>query len=257
MKQATWAAWAAAFGALLAPIVTSPAAAVQTTKAPAAMTFREAAAVWQQVDRDAADLGRAIAAGKWGEVHDLAFSVRDSVVTLPYKSNGLSASAKKKLDQRVRTVADIAVRLDKAGDANDAKATRAEQARLQNALAALRALYPAGALRGAANPAAKPSGKEAALFLTPGGAYTPADVQANGNQTVSQKYPDFAASHDTKVRPGERVCPISETRPDPKLTWIVAGKTYQFCCPPCVTEFVQKAKTNPGAIKAPEAYTKK
>jgi YHS domain-containing protein len=95
------------------------------------------------------------------------------------------------------------------------------------------------------------------VFLTPGGLYTKADIKANGNKTVSQKYPDFMAEHDMKPKKGQRVCPITNTVANPKLSWVVGGKTYQFCCPPCVTEFVKKAKTNPKAIKAPEAYVKK
>jgi YHS domain-containing protein len=65
------------------------------------------------------------------------------------------------------------------------------------------------------------------------------------------------AEHDAKPKKGQRVCPITDTVANPKLSWVVGGKTYQFCCPPCVTEFVKKAKTNPKAIKAPEDYVKK
>ena len=35
------------------------------------------------------------------------------------------------------------------------------------------------------------------------------------------------------------------------------GKTYEFCCPPCVDEFVRMAKETPDQIKAPEMYVKK
>jgi multiple sugar transport system substrate-binding protein len=38
------------------------------------------------------------------------------------------------------------------------------------------------------------------------------------------------------------ICPISKTKAAPKFSWVVGGKTYQFCCPPCVDEFVQTAK---------------
>lgn len=122
------------------------------------------------------------------------------------------------------------------------------------ALAAL-VLAWSGARGATATP--PPTSKERALFLTPGGAYTRADVRANGNQTVSQKYPDFVAAHDAKPKPGQRVCPITDTKANPKLTWVVGGKTYAFCCPPCVTEFVKKAKADPKSIKAPEAYVKR
>ena len=94
------------------------------------------------------------------------------------------------------------------------------------------------------------------VFLTPGGLYTKADIKANGNKTVSQKHPDFMAAHDVAPKRGERICPISKTKASPKLTWIVGGKKYAFCCPPCVTEFVKKTKTNPKSIQAPETYVK-
>ena len=98
---------------------------------------------------------------------------------------------------------------------------------------------------------------ERTLCLTPGGLYTKADIKANGGKTVSEKFPDFLATHDAKPKPGTRICPISETKANPKLTWIVGGKSYQFCCLPCVTEFVNKAKKEPKSIKKPEAYVKK
>ena len=55
---------------------------------------------------------------------------------------------------------------------------------------------------------------------------------------------------------GEKVCPISGTRPNPKFAWVVGGKSYEFCCPPCVDEFVQTAKAKPQEIKSPAAYLK-
>ena len=236
----------------LAPAVTLPARA-QTARA--VMTFREAASVWRDVRKSAAELDQTIKAGKLGDVHEAAFAVRDRVVTLPYNSEGLSASNRKKLDQHVRAVAVIAKQLDKHGDANNASGVRLQQTRLKQTLAAIQGLYPAGTFAAAMPQTA--SGKEAALFLTPGGAYTKADIAANGNKTVSQKYPGFVAAHDPKPKMGERVCPITDTKANPNLTWVVGGKTYQFCCPPCVTEFVTKAKTNPASLKDPAAYVKK
>ena len=102
-------------------------------------------------------------------------------------------------------------------------------------------------------PAAAKTDSQTSLFLTPGGRYTKADIKANGGKTVGQKYPNFMAEHDTKPKRGVRICPITKTKANPKLTWVVGGKTYQFCCPPCVAEFVAKAKKDPKSIKAPEA----
>jgi YHS domain-containing protein len=99
--------------------------------------------------------------------------------------------------------------------------------------------------------------EERELYLTPGGLYTAADIAANGNMTASQKFKGIRASHDDKPQPGDPLCPITSTKANEKFTWVVGGKTYQFCCPPCVDEFLITAKENPAEIKEPEEYMKK
>jgi YHS domain-containing protein len=101
------------------------------------------------------------------------------------------------------------------------------------------------------------SEKEKKVFFTPGGLYTAADIAANGNSVPSVKFNDLDVEHDDHPKPGEKVCPITKTKANPKLTWLVGGKTYEFCCTPCVQEFVVKAKEKPGEIKAPEEYRAK
>ena len=105
-------------------------------------------------------------------------------------------------------------------------------------------------------PAKVADDEEGQLYLTPGGLYTVADVQANGNVTASQKFKGMKSTHADAVA-GEKVCPISGTRPSPKFTWVVNGKPYEFCCPPCVDEFVKAAKESPASIKEPGDYLKK
>ncbi|OAI55146.1 hypothetical protein AYO44_00075 [Planctomycetaceae bacterium SCGC AG-212-F19] len=100
-------------------------------------------------------------------------------------------------------------------------------------------------------------GKEKELYLTPGGKYSADDIAANGNMTASQKFKGLRASHDAKPKLGDKLCPISMTKASPKFTWIVGGQAYQFCCPPCVDEFVQLAKDKPAEIEPPENYVKK
>lgn len=92
------------------------------------------------------------------------------------------------------------------------------------------------------------------LFLTPGGLYTEADIIANGRKTATEKYGSVMSAHNAHPKPGDRLCPISETLANLKFTWIVGGKTYRFCCPPCIEEFVARAKSKPATIKEPEAY---
>jgi hypothetical protein len=94
------------------------------------------------------------------------------------------------------------------------------------------------------------------LYLTPGGAYRPEDIVANGSQIASEKYRGFRAAHDLNPQPGDVVCPITRTKGNPQCTWIVGGQTYQFCCPPCIDEFVKRAKEQPASIASPDRYVK-
>ena len=106
-------------------------------------------------------------------------------------------------------------------------------------------------------PAKVADDKERELYLTPGGAYTEEDIAANGNITVSQKFKGVMAAHDLNPKAGDMLCPITFTKANSKFTWIVGGKSYQFCCPPCVDEFVATAKREPAAIKDPSDYIKR
>lgn len=105
-------------------------------------------------------------------------------------------------------------------------------------------------------PASLPAAEEQALYLTPGGKYTEADIQANGRMTASQKFKGVMSSHDMKPKPGDRICPVTLTKANAKFTWVIDGKPYQFCCPPCVDEFVKTAKNQPEEVKPPDSYVK-
>ena len=98
--------------------------------------------------------------------------------------------------------------------------------------------------------------RERDLYLTPGGLYTEADIASNGRKTASERFAGFKPAHDLHPQLGDKICPISLTKSNPQCTWVVGGKTYEFCCPPCVDEFVTLAKTKPEAIKEPESYVK-
>ncbi len=113
---------------------------------------------------------------------------------------------------------------------------------------------------GHADPA--PPGKaadaeERTLYLTPGGKYTVADIAANGGKIASERFRGVAVSHDLKPKAGDRICPITLTKASPAFAWVIGGQAYQFCCPPCVDEFVQLAKDHPDQIKPPGEYVKK
>jgi hypothetical protein len=96
------------------------------------------------------------------------------------------------------------------------------------------------------------------LFATVKGKYTEADVKANGaGVTPADRYGNEMTNHDAKPQSGDRICPISKTKANPKINWIVGGKKYQFCCTPCINEFVKTAQDKPEKIKEPEEYVKK
>ena len=106
-------------------------------------------------------------------------------------------------------------------------------------------------------PAGVDADEERALYLTPGGIYTEADIKANGSVTAGDKYKGKMAKHDMKPKAGDKVCPITMTKANPKFTWIIGGKTYEFCCPPCIDEYVLLAKTSPKEVLDPSEYIKK
>jgi hypothetical protein len=101
-----------------------------------------------------------------------------------------------------------------------------------------------------------PSAAERRLYLTPGGRYTAADIAINGPILPAQRFRGIESMHDMHPQPGDRLCPITGTRASPRFTWIVGGKAYQFCCPPCIEEFVRQAKERPRTIHPPEYYVK-
>jgi hypothetical protein len=97
---------------------------------------------------------------------------------------------------------------------------------------------------------------ERRLYQTPGGRYTAADIAINGGPLPWRRFRYIESHHDMHPQPGDRLCPVTGTRASPRFTWIVGGKAYQFCCPPCIDEFVRQAKQHPRTIRPPEQYVK-
>lgn len=95
------------------------------------------------------------------------------------------------------------------------------------------------------------------LYTSPGGRYTEADIRANGTRPAPVKYRGIPSNHDMNPRPGDRICPITSTKANPRFVWTIGGKEYRFCCPPCIDEFVQRAKNQPETIQEPESYVQR
>ncbi len=113
----------------------------------------------------------------------------------------------------------------------------------------------AGGHGGSEMPEKVADAEERELYLTPSGHYTVADIEANGRVTASQKFKGIRATHDMKPKAGDKLCPVTMTKANPKFSWVVGGKTYEFCCPPCVDEFVAQAKAGE-EIGEPQDYVK-
>lgn len=98
---------------------------------------------------------------------------------------------------------------------------------------------------------------ERELFLTAQGRYSLADIAANGRLLPSERFRGFRANHDLRPQLGDRLCPITRTKANRECTWIVSGQTYEFCCPPCIAEFVRQAQEQPEQMLPPEAFVKR
>jgi len=105
-------------------------------------------------------------------------------------------------------------------------------------------------------PAKVTSDAERELYLTAGGRYTEADIKANGSVTASAKFAGFVSAHDMHPEPGARICPITNTVANPECGWIIGGQEYLFCCPPCVDEFLKRAKEDPASVQDASTYVK-
>lgn len=219
--------------------------------------FHQAAETWSDVRLQLRDLAELIKQKRLDEVHPVVFEVRDLVRTLPDRSQPLGAAGLKKLEAQVRVIDRLSELVDRYADAGKGPETVRQQQALLKALATIQALYPKGALASAKASTASVSDKERKLYLTPGGAYTHADIKANGNQTAAQKFKGVKVNHDIKPKVGDRICPITMTKANPGFNWIIGGKKYLFCCPPCVEEYLAQAKKNPASLRPPEEFIKK
>ena len=100
------------------------------------------AGIWQEVKEQEDQLDKTIADKKLDKVHHFAFAIRDLVNAMPDKSTGLPVDSLAKIKSNGTYIANIATRLDEAGDANDQASTEANFKKLQNFLKTIEAQYP-------------------------------------------------------------------------------------------------------------------
>jgi rubrerythrin len=96
---------------------------------------------WQEIKKHQEQLHAAIAANELGQVHGIAFSIRDLANQLPKLSSDLPADSMKKLNSWLPGVADSAKKLDQYGDAGDKANTQKEAKRMNTLISALEKLY--------------------------------------------------------------------------------------------------------------------
>ncbi len=99
--------------------------------------------------------------------------------------------------------------------------------------------------------------KTANLYLTPGGIYTVADIKANGNMTPAEKFKGKKFAHRKDLNPGDKVCPVTDKKANAECAWIVNGQRYEFCCQPCLDDFIDWAHHDPKQIKDAGEYVRK
>lgn len=104
-----------------------------------------AEAIWQAIDHKSGELAKLIQSGSLGDVHHVAFAIRDLVAALPEHSKTLSADQQSKVQGGVKFVATLAERLDASGDANDKAGAQDNYDKLKKVLESLRANYSAKA----------------------------------------------------------------------------------------------------------------
>lgn len=95
---------------------------------------------------------------------------------------------------------------------------------------------------------------ERGVFSTPGGRYTAEDIAKNGPLAPAQKFEGITSVHDMRPSKGTLICPITMTKANPKFAWWVGGKRYTFCCPPCIEEWVMKAKRANAPLPPPKSF---
>lgn len=126
----------------------APGTAQQTTPEAAAPGETEAAVtpagsvqgIWSQIAEEQGKLSVAVQNGQLKDVHLLAFGIRDLVVALTDKAGASSPSVAPKVKGLVEEVRASATKLDELGDAGDLSGTQAEVGKLENTLAAIKAL---------------------------------------------------------------------------------------------------------------------
>jgi len=100
------------------------------------------ASIWREVREEEQELSEVIEDGKLGDVHEIAFTIRDLTKMLLKSSMGKAGVPMGILMTRVEQIGSVAELLDQYGDANDKLNTAEQFQRLQTLLNAIESQYP-------------------------------------------------------------------------------------------------------------------
>lgn len=103
--------------------------------------------VWEAIQKKTDELNKTIESKKLEGVHEIAFSIRDLVKSLPGQSTGLGTDKVEMLKTHVGEIEKSAELLDKYGDANDYKNTKANYDIFINHLNMIKGMYPPDSFR--------------------------------------------------------------------------------------------------------------
>lgn len=99
--------------------------------------------IWESIQKKNEELNKTVESKKLEGVHEIAFSIRDLVKSLPGQSTGLGTDKVEMLKTHVSEIEKSAELLDKFGDANDYKNTKVNYDIFNKHLQAIREMYPA------------------------------------------------------------------------------------------------------------------
>jgi len=103
--------------------------------------------VWESIQKKNEELNKTIESKKLEGVHEIAFSIRDLVKSLPGQSSGLGSDKVEMLKTHVSEIEKSAELLDKYGDANDYKNTKANYDIFIKHLNMVKEMYPADSFK--------------------------------------------------------------------------------------------------------------
>jgi hypothetical protein len=99
--------------------------------------------IFDAVAQHMTELDEVVASGELDGVHEIAFNIRDLLLALPAKSEGLSPEQSKSLGSSLKKIKQQAGLLDKFGDAGDAAQTKTVLEKFKTEISAIRELFGA------------------------------------------------------------------------------------------------------------------